>query len=128
MKHLLIFSIALSLVSPIRAEDAVILQKNSPAPFTGILMDNTMVNDLRRAVIERDGLTSINESLKRSMALQDDIIARQLTQKGILLEQNDKLAVRLGESQSMGTWERAGFITIGILASGVAALAFKKIY
>jgi len=128
MNRLLISLIALSLVSNSFAQDAVVLNTGDKAPFTGILITNSQVNDLRRAVIERDGLTSINESLKRSMALQDDIIARQLTQKGILLEQNDKLAVRLGESQSMGTWERVGFVVMGIAASGVAALAFKKIY
>ena len=126
MKLLLISSIALNV--PSRAEDAVILQKNSPAPFTGILMDNTMVNDLRKASVERDGLVNLNASLTRSMTLQDDIITRQNNQKITLLDQNDKLALRLGEERSIGTWERIGFMALGIAASGMAALAYKKAY
>lgn len=128
MKKICSILLTLSISLNSFSQEAVKLTKDQPAPFTGILITFDDANNWRKDSVERDGLKAINESLNATIKLQDDIITRQNTQKTVLLDQNDKLAMRLGEAQSLGTWEKVGFIALGIAASGVAAIAFKKVY
>ncbi len=127
MKILLSSLITLSLSLNTFAQDAVPLESGQKAPFTGILISNPTANELRSAVVERDGLKSINSSLNITVKLQDDIIARQNHQKTLLLDQNDKLALRLGEERSVGTWEKIGWFTLGVLATAAAGYSIGQI-
>lgn len=97
-----------------------------PVPFTGILMTSDMANDLRKAVIERDAIKLQNDSLNKIVTMQDDNFLHQQNKVGILLTQNDQLAERLNESQSMNNWEKAGLVSLGIVAALVGAYGFKQ--
>lgn len=109
------------------AQDAAFLEANQPAPFTGILIKPETVQDLRKAVIERDGLIQEKASYERSIELYKKQDELQLKKIDILLVQNDKLALRLGEERSMGTWERLGWLTLGIVATGIAGYGLHQI-
>ena len=109
------------------AQDAVQLEKDQKAPFTGILITNAIGNEMRSAVIERDAFAKMNESLNKIVTSQDSIISKQNQQKTILLEQNDKLALRLGDERSMGNYERIGWFVLGIVATGAAGYAIGRI-
>jgi hypothetical protein len=124
MRNWLIFSI-LSISINVKAQDAVMLEAGQKAPFTGILMVPSLAQDLRKAVIERDSLVVQKESYERSLALTKTITEANEKKISILLEQNDKLALRLGEERSMGNWERLGWLSIGIIATGIAAYGIK---
>lgn len=98
-----------------------------PAPFTGILLSSDMVNDLRKAVIERDAIKLQNDSLNKIVTMQDDNFLHQQSKVTILLQQNDLLAERLNDSQSMNNWEKVGLVSLGIIAALVGAYGFKQV-
>jgi len=114
-------------VSPSFAQDSVLLQAQEKAPFTGILIKPETVQELRRAVIERDGLSQEKVSYERSLELYRK--SDELGQKKVdlLLTQNDKLALRLGEERSMSNWQRVGWFSLGIIATGFAGYSLGKI-
>jgi hypothetical protein len=130
MQQLKNLSILLTLAISVNitAQDAVKLNKDDKAPFTGILVTHEALDSLRKDVIERDGLKLINTSLNSTITMQEEIISRQNNQREILMNQNEKLAKSLNDERSMKTWERIGLVGLGILASGVAAVAFNKAY
>jgi hypothetical protein len=130
MQQLKNWSILLILATSVNtvAQDAVKLNKDDKAPFTGILVTVEALDSLRKDVIERDGLKLINQSLNNTITLQEEIISRQNNQRVMLMDQNDKLAKSLQSERSMKSWERIGLVGLGILASGAAALAFNKAY
>lgn len=127
MRNWLILLTLLANVTMVRAEDAAYLEKDQKAPFTGILIKPETVQDLRKAVIERDSLSQEKASFERSLELYKKKDELQEKKLGILLEQNDKLALRLGEERSMGTWERIGLISVGLVAAGIAAYGLREI-
>ncbi len=104
-----------------------ILRLGEAAPFTGLLFEPSYANDLRKTIIEFDGLTAINGSLNKSLVLQEDIITHERAKVTMLLEQNDKLAVQLQKSQSMNTWEKVAWLSLGMLAVGIGAYGVHKI-
>lgn len=131
-KRLLIFLIIVSINTPacFAAETSpkvTPVYKNDSVPFDGILFPAEDANKVRQAIIENDSLTIINTSLQNSLKLQDDAFNHQQVKVQLLLDQNDKLAQRLGESQSMNTWEKIGWTAFGMFAVGLGAYGLKAV-
>lgn len=125
MKNLLsLLMLSISLTS-VKAQDALMLEKDQKAPFTGILIKPETVQDLRKAVIERDGLIEQKASYERTIELYKKNEELYTKKVDLLTTQNDKLALRLADEREIGTWERIGWVSLGIVATGIAVYGLK---
>lgn len=112
------YILAIILISnTVFAQEAVFLAKDQKSPYDGILMPQSLAAEFRIAVLERDTFKAENTSLKLSLTLQEEIIAKKTEQIGIVLEQNDKLAKTAYSERNLNNWERAGWFLVGLLAA-----------
>lgn len=81
---------------------------------------------VRDRLIDLETTSKINESLNKSLELYKSNEQLQQNKINLLLEQNDKLAVRLNDSQSLNNWEKFGLFVLGIVATVGAGFAIKK--
>lgn len=118
MRNLRVFFLSLLIVTSLSSncQDAIPIKQGETAKFTGILITSELSDDLRKAVIQRDSFQAQNESLNTIIKLQDDNFLHQQKKVTILLEQNDKLALRLGEERSVGKWEKITYFALGVAA------------
>lgn len=82
--------------------------------------------DVRNRLIDGETNLKLNESLTRSIELYKSNDEIQQKKVNLLLEQNDVLAKRLNESQSLNNWEKFGLFVLGIAATVGAGIAIKK--
>lgn len=82
--------------------------------------------NVRDRLIDSESFSRINESLQKSLELYKSNEQIQQNKVNLLLEQNDKLAQRLGESQSLNNWERFGLFVLGIAATVGAGFAIHQ--
>jgi len=101
--------------------NAVYLEEKNPAPFSGFLIKEDRVRELRNSELDAKYYKDINESLEKSLSLQKAIIDNKDNQVNILLTQNDKLAKSAYDSQEMNNWQKALYF-IGGLAAGFLAV------
>ena len=108
-------------ITPCYSQDAITIQKGTQAPFTGILLPSDKAEDMKNAIIERDGLKKMNDSLKLSIDLQDDLINRKDNQIKVVLEQNDVLskADKSTNTLEKGLWFSGGALAVILLLYGV---------
>lgn len=120
--------IILSLISNVAwAEDSVFLNKGQAAPYEGFLLDKEKVLDYRNTTFERDSLKLQNASLNTSLSLQNDIIARKDQQLKLYSDQNDKLATTAYNAENMSTWQKIGYIALGVVITGLAIEGVKAL-
>ena len=82
--------------------------------------------DVRNRLIDGETYQKLNESLNKSIELYKSNDEIQQKKVNLLLEQNDVLAKRLNESQSLNNWEKFGLFVLGIAATVGAGIAIKK--
>lgn len=118
-RSLLIFLTTLISINSL-AEDSVFLNKGQAAPYEGFLLDKEKVLDYRNTTFERDSLKLQNASLNTSLSLQNDIIARKDQQLKLYGDQMDKLATTAYNAENMSSWQKVGYIALGVLITGLA--------
>lgn len=126
MKILVSFLMIVMVTSSAFAEPVTLLEKGQNAPFTGLLFDIPTANDTRKQLIELDGLRLINTSLNTSLVLQQNIITTEKSQVDLLIEQNNKLAVSLRSAESLNTYTKIGYFTMGLAAVLIGAYGIHK--
>lgn len=106
------------------AEDVVVIVKDSPAPFTGLLMTqekaNTIYNELTTFKL-------LNTSLEKSVTLYKQNEELYEKKVNVLLEQNTKLSESLQKERTSNNWEKVlwfglGFISVAAGIYGVQAI------
>ena len=117
---LLVSQICWGDTDPYRADKGFVLPQES------WVFSPEKAKDVRNRLIDLDTYTKMNESLNKSLDLYKSNEELQQNKVNLLLEQNDKLAKRLGESQSLNNWERLGLFILGIAATVGAGFAIKK--
>jgi hypothetical protein len=126
LKNLLMILLVSSMIvnSVVIADDAVVLNKGQPAPYTGLLLTeekaNSVYNDLNKYKL-------LNESLQRTVFLYEQNEKLQEKRVNVLLEQNDKLAINLQQARTVSNWEKVlwfglGFLSVGLGIYGVQAI------
>ena len=111
-----------------KADDAVWLDKGQSAPYAGYLLPEDKLIQLRNNTLERDLLKGQNDSLNRSLALQDDVIGKKDQQLKLYSDQNDKLAQTAYNAESMSNLEKLEFIGLGVLITGLAISGVHALY
>jgi hypothetical protein len=109
------------------SEDAVLINKNDKAPFTGVLLDTKKAQEYKNTTVERDNLKDLNLSLSTSLNLQTDLIQRKDTQLKLVLDQNDKLSQSVEKSRDTSELEKIVWFGLGIIISGISVYAYSKI-
>jgi len=108
-----------------KAEDnAIYLEKNQPAPFTGILFTETLAKNLRSDLLEGDKnkLQLHSERLKSSNLMQ--IIKLKDTELEAFQRQNQRLLKQEQTSQTMQyVWFGLGILATGAAVYGAGALS-----
>lgn len=108
-------------------EDAVYLEKDSKAPYAGILLPVEKATNVRKSLIELDALRAINESYVKSIQMYQNAIQLNDQKYNILSEQNDKLSVALVESRKSADLQKIIWFGFGVIATGFAVYGAKKI-
>ena len=100
--------------------DTVFLKQGEQAPTDGYHVDVDTMKKIRKDGLERDAYKKENESLNKSLELQNLSLQLRKEQVDMLTKDSDRLAERLRKSSQMSTWERVGWFGLGILATGLA--------
>lgn len=125
-----IFCIVLIVIqgmSVANANEVRYLLKGEQAPYEGFLFDTEKANNIKNAVVERDGYKLINESLERSLQLHKANQELYIQQRDIFRTQNDKLANELEKERSTSTLSHILWFSLGVLATGIAVYGAKQI-
>jgi len=96
------------------AQESVYLDKDKPAPFSGYLVPEETIKNLRN-----DSLDA--EMYRKIVPLKDNQIQ-------LLTDQNTKLATTLISTTSMTTLEKVAWFAGGIIVTGLAVKAAHEIY
>jgi hypothetical protein len=127
----LIFSIVLSsalvLNGYVYAESVVYLEKNKPAPYSGVLFPSEKADELRKMAIEVETLRAINESYNKSIQLYRQTITLSDEKFKLLETQNERLSVSLVESRRSNDLQKILWFSLGVLATGLAVYGAKQI-
>lgn len=117
MKNLQKMVLWISLISIVNntsySQDSIYLEKDKPAPFTGFLLPEETVKELKNNTLERD-------SYKRQLDLTNQNVDILNKEKIILLDQNLKLIQSGTLDHTLNNWEKAGYFFGGIILTGLA--------
>jgi hypothetical protein len=111
--------------TPCYSQDAIPIQKDTPAPFTGVLLPPDKAQDMKNTIFEKNALKKMNDSLNITINLQDDLINRKNNQITTVLNQNDKLAKTAYEERSMSNTEKAIWFFAGTLTTVLVLYGVK---
>lgn len=125
MNRLILFCFVLCQIS-IGETDPYLGAKGHILPQESWVFSPEKAKSTRDKLIDLQTTEKINESLNKSLDLYKSNEQIQQNKINLLLEQNDKLALRLGESQSLNNWEKFGLFVLGIAATVGAGFAIKK--
>lgn len=95
------------------ANDPVYLNVQDKAPFSGYLLPEDTVKELRNNTLERDSL-----QIQLDLTNKNNQLLTQ--EKQLLLDQNLKLIEAGTTDHNLNNWEKTGFFLAGILVTGLA--------
>lgn len=95
------------------SEDSVYLTKDSKVPFDGYLLPQEKIVEFRNNKIDLEFNKSLNESLNKSLKLQDAKVK-------LLMDQNTKLYDSVVSSEHISTLEKIGIFVLGVVIMGSA--------
>lgn len=101
------------------AQDAVYLGKDEKAPFDGYLSTPKTIKDLYNVKLEKDSLQRQLDISQKNNDLSEKKVDKLMTQM-------DKLAQTAYSSQSLSTWEKIGYIAIGVGIVSLGAYVAKE--
>lgn len=121
------YIILLSFLSSQTYANVIHLNSGDKAPAPGYLFSEDQAQSTRIQLLDCQDLTAINTSLQKSVDIykqNQDLYSKQTT---ILLDQNQKLIEAEKSSSTLSTWEKIGYFSLGIIATGLAFEAAKTV-
>jgi hypothetical protein len=109
------------------AQDSVFLNKNQAAPFPGYLLPAGKVEELQNDVIELNTLKQTNDSLQKSLTLEQQDSALKDQKVNLLLDQNNKLASAAYTERELTVWEKVAYFAGGVIVTGLAVWGASSI-
>lgn len=119
MKKLLKMIFLISLINSLSlnnityAQEATFLNKDDKSPYSGYLLPESTIKELRNNTLERDSYKTRLDLTQKN----NDILNQEKT---ILLDQNLKLMVAGSADHVLNNWEKAGYFLAGIITVGLA--------
>lgn len=130
MKKLWLLLLILTLISNFGYADdnAIYLDKDQKAPYSGYLITPEGATQQRNVGIERDSYKLLNQSLTTQLDLESK--SRQDSDKKVVILQNDltNTTKALIEVKSMNDWEKAGFFVLGMVTTYFAIKTAHELY
>lgn len=113
--------------STAKSEDAVLLNQNEKAPYTGYLISKERAVELYKMGVQLQENVLLNESLTRSTEIykKNDELSKQ--QLNVLLERNDLLSKQLLDTREVSTLEKTLWFIGGIVLSAGAVYGASKL-
>jgi hypothetical protein len=110
------------------AQDSVHLNQNDKAPFPGYLLPAAKVEQFQTDEIQLNYYKSTDDSLQKSLTLEQQNSALKDQKVNLLLDQNDKLSKAAYTERELTTWEKIGYVAAGIVITGVAVWGAHSLY
>ena len=102
------------------------INKGTPAPYEGILITVDRFTDLYKQFQQCEVQKQVNISLLKSLSLMqenEDIYKNEIIE---LKDQNVKLDTALVKANSNGFWNKAMWLGIGVISTGLIVYAARK--
>jgi transcription initiation factor IIF auxiliary subunit len=107
-----------------KAEDAIYLQKDKPAPFTGILFPEQQARQLRNDLLEASKVSLQLENERFKITNLHSIIQLKDQEIELYAKQNQRLVKQEQTSQTMQyVWFGLGILATGAAVYGAGALS-----
>lgn len=94
--------------------DAIAIKKDTPAPFSGILLTHIKAQEVEKDLIDLDGTKSLNDSLQKSLDISQKNYTIETQKTAVLLNRNDALAKQVESSEATTNFERVVWVVLGI--------------
>src|ERR1700688_2517459 len=90
-------------------DDSVYLNKSQAAPFPGYLLPAAKVQQFESDELQLSFLKTNNDSLTKSLTLEQQNSALKDQKVNLLLDQNDKLSKAAYSERELTTWEKIAY-------------------
>jgi hypothetical protein len=121
-------AILISLSQISYAQDAVFLNKGQTSPFPGYLLPAGKVEQFQNDELQLSLLKTNNDSLTKSLTLEQQNSALKDQKVNLLLDQNNKLASAAYTERELNVWEKVAWFAGGVIATGLAVYGVHAIY
>jgi hypothetical protein len=105
------------------AQDVIYLEKNKPAPYSGVLFPESKAEDLRRQVIDSQIIAVQKEGLAKELDIQQRIVRLKDEEIELYRTQNNTL-VKANSSSETLKWVYFG---LGIVVTGAAVYGARSL-
>jgi hypothetical protein len=113
----LIFSTSVSNAAPL--DGAMILEKGTPSPYRGVLMTETMSQQVYSDLKDYDRVKLLNVSLEKDIDFYKANEVDYLKEITELRDTNTSLSASLSHVESSSTWSKVLCFIGGMLATGL---------
>lgn len=126
IKKLLVISLIFVQI-PVYANQAIDLEKDQKAPYSGTLLDKEKANNVKNELLEKDSLAKQNESLNKELNLFKVNQDYMNEKNDLLLKQNIDLTKNLNDTRQMSDWTKVGYFLLGVVVVGAGVYGASRL-
>lgn len=105
---------------------ASFLPKGTPAPFSGLLIEQEKAEQLRKDVLERDQLKLLNDSLNKSLTTYSDLGKIQEAKLTLLIQQRKELLEESIDHYRVNDIQKIFWFVLGAATVGLSVYVVSK--
>lgn len=121
----LVISISLALNVPVYCDDPSFQQKGYKLTQDSWIFSPDKAKDVRNRLVDLDTEKQLNESLNKSLSLEQSMNKIQDDKITLLLKQNNDLVQSVDQNRGMNDWSKILWFTLGVVVSGLAIYGAK---
>lgn len=103
------------------------ITKGTPAPYDGHLFTEAKAREVRKELLEKDGLVIFTKALLENEVRYKQIIRNNNAQVDLLKEQNEKLVKRAQNTENLPLYERVLWFGLGMAVTGLTLYGAAQI-